>query len=69
VDEGGWAVRSRKEMLTDIPDDLLDKIIAGFALEGAKVEKQRQPEGKWTVVAFFAPDDQRRPLTKGAYRS
>jgi hypothetical protein len=62
-------VRGRKETLSDIPDELLDKIIAGFASEGAQVEKLRQPDGKWTVVALFAPEDQRRPLTKGAYRS
>ena len=62
-------MRGREETLTDIPDELLDKIIAGFASEGAKVEKLRQPDGKWTVVAVFAPDGARRPLTKGAYRS
>jgi hypothetical protein len=62
-------VRGREETLTDIPDELLDEIIASFALEGAKVEKLRQPDGKWTVVAVFTPDDERRPLTKGAYRS
>jgi hypothetical protein len=62
-------VRGRKETLSDIPDDLLDKIIAGFASEGAQIEKLRQPDGKWTVVAVFASDDQRRPLTKGAYKS
>ena len=62
-------MRGRKETLSDIPEELLDKIIAGFASEGAQVEKQRQPDGKWTVVAVFAPDDQRRPLIKGAFRS
>ena len=62
-------MRGREETLTDIPDELLDEIIARFALEGAKVEKLRQPVGKWTVVAVFAADEQRRPLTKGAYRS
>jgi hypothetical protein len=62
-------LRGREETLTDVPEELLDKIIAGFALEGAMVEKLRQPDGQWTVVAVFAPDDQRRPLTKGAFRS
>jgi hypothetical protein len=62
-------VRGRKETLSDIPEELLDKIIAGFASEGAQIEKLRQPDGKWTVVATFGSDDQRRPLTKGAYRS
>ena len=63
------AARGREETLTDIPDGLLNEIIARFALEGAKVEKLRQPDGKWTVIALFAPDEQRRPLTKGAHRS
>lgn len=62
-------MRGREETLTDVPDDLLDKIIAGFALEGAKVEKLRQPDGKWTVVAVFGSDGQRRPLAKGSDRS
>jgi hypothetical protein len=62
-------VRGREETLTDIPEKLLDEIIASFALEGAKVEKLRQPDGKWTVVAVFAADDKRRPVIKGAYRN
>ena len=61
-------MRGREETLTDIPDELLNEIIARFALEGAKVEKLRQPDGKWTVVAVFAPDGARRPLTKGVFK-
>jgi hypothetical protein len=62
-------VRGREETLTDVPDELLNEIIARFALEGAKVEKLRQPDGKWTVVATFDPDDRRRPLLKGAFKT
>jgi hypothetical protein len=59
-------VRGRKETdLSDIPEELLDKMTAGFASEGAKVEKPPQPDGKWTVVALFARDDQRRPAMEG----
>jgi len=62
-------MRGRKETLSDIPEELLDKIIAGFASEGAQVEKLPQPDGKWTVVASFAQDDQRRAATKGGFKS
>lgn len=58
----------RKETLSDIPEEMLDKIIAGFASEGAQVEKLPPPDGKWTVVASFTKDDQRRPLLKGAFK-
>ena len=61
-------MRGREETLTDIPDELLNEIVARFALDGAKVEKLRQPDGKWTVVALFAPDQQPRPAAKGAYQ-
>jgi len=40
----------------DVPDDKVGGVIAGFNLDSPKsVTKTKQPDGKWTVVATFAP--------------
>jgi len=41
---------------TDIPNDKVDQVIAGFKLDNPiKIEKIKQPDGNWTVRATF-PD-------------
>ena len=38
----------------DVPDDKLDQVIAGYQLDNPiKIEKTKQPNGKWTVRAIF----------------
>jgi hypothetical protein len=40
----------------NVPDSELARVVAGFEAEGATVEKKKQPNGLWTVIAKF-PDD------------
>jgi len=40
-----------KRTLTDIPDNEVEQVILDFESEGCTTEKNRQPNGKWTVVA------------------
>ncbi len=43
---------------TDIPEDKLDQVVAGYQLDNpAKIEKVKQPDGNWTVIATFSDDD------------
>lgn len=44
-----------QSVLTDVPDDQVDSVVADFESEGAKVQRTRQKNGKWTVTAYF-PD-------------
>ena len=44
-------------VLTDIPDDDIDDVVADFESDGLTVEKKRQSDGKWTVHALY-PDEQ-----------
>ena len=43
----------RKEVLTDIPENEVDKIVEDFESEGASVKKIKQGNGKYTVEATF----------------
>ncbi len=39
---------------TDVPDEELDQVVAGYKLNNPiKIEKVKQPDGKWTVIATF----------------
>ena len=42
--------------IKDIPEEEVDQVVADFESEGAKVIKEKQPNGKWTVRATM-PDD------------
>ncbi len=43
----------RKETVKDVPDDKVDQVVKDYESEGAKTEKIRQSDGKWTVIATF----------------
>lgn len=62
-------MQAREEALTDVPTELLDKVVASFARDGARVERHRQPDGNWTVVATFDPEnDVRQKRRRGAFK-
>jgi len=42
-----------QRVLKDVPEDMIDEIVSDFESEGAKVIKEQQPDGKWTVRANF----------------
>jgi hypothetical protein len=42
--------------LSDIPDDEVDQVVGDFESEGCTVQKKRQEDGNWTVVAT-CPDE------------
>jgi hypothetical protein len=44
---------AREEILKDVPESELQEVITDFESEGAKVEKIKQPNGKWTIKATF----------------
>lgn len=46
----------RQEILTDVPESDIDRVVKDFESEGATVTKVKQPDGNWTVTATF-PDD------------
>ncbi len=39
--------------ITDIPKDKVATVVADYEMEGAKIEKIKQPNGLWTVKATF----------------
>jgi hypothetical protein len=40
--------------VTDIPDNKVETVIALYRLDNPeKIEKKRQPDGRWTVTATF----------------
>lgn len=46
---------------TDVPDEELDNVVAGYQLnKPTSIEKIKQPDGKWTVIATF-PDTPEEP--------
>ncbi len=44
----------QERVLTDIPDDQKEQVVADFQSEGAAVTVVRQKNGRWTVRASFA---------------
>jgi len=52
---------SRVELLTDVPDSDLDELVSDFENEGATVQKKKQADGKWAVVAVFPNENDDRP--------
>lgn len=46
----------RQEILSDIPESELDRVVKDFESEGATVTKEKQPDGNWTVKATFLND-------------
>jgi hypothetical protein len=47
----------RREVLRDVPEDVIDRVVSDFESEGAQVTKEKQPNGKWTLVATFPSSD------------
>jgi hypothetical protein len=43
------------QTMINVPDSDLATVVAGFEDEGATVEKTKQTDGQWTVVATFPP--------------
>lgn len=42
---------------TDVSEEKLKQVVAGYQLDSpTKIDKIKQPNGKWTVIATF-PDD------------
>jgi len=44
---------ARTEVLTDIPSDEVEQVVADFESEGAKVQQIKQADGNWTIRATF----------------
>jgi hypothetical protein len=44
---------TRRETLEKVPDSEVNNVVKGFEREGAIVQKTRQADGTWTVVAAF----------------
>ena len=45
---------SREEQLTDIPENEVEEVIENFKFSGAtSVNKKRQPDGRYTIIAIF----------------
>ncbi len=45
---------SGEEKTTDVPDEKLDQVVAGYNLDNpTNIQKVKQPDGKWTVIATF----------------
>ncbi len=43
-----------KTIIKDIPTNMVEKVIANLEADiGAKVEKKKQDNGLWTVIATF----------------
>ncbi len=42
---------SVKKVLKDIPESDVREVVRSFEREGCTVEKEKQPDGKWTVRA------------------
>lgn len=53
-----------KRTLTDVPAREVDRVVRDFRSEGAEVEKMRQRNGLWTVIATF-PDPAVAPAAPG----
>jgi len=44
---------------TDVPEGKLEQVVAGYKLDNpTNIEKIKQPDGKWTVIATFPNDDE-----------
>lgn len=42
---------------TNVPQEKLAQVVAGFMLDNPiKIEKIKQPDGKWTVIATFSEE-------------
>ena len=42
-----------QEVLENVPDEQVEKIVQGFMSDGASVKKERQPDGTWRITANF----------------
>lgn len=42
---------SKQRTLTDIPDDEVAEVVSDLESEGCTVQKKRQDNGSWTVIA------------------
>jgi hypothetical protein len=40
---------------TEVPKEEVPNVMSGYAIDGPiRIEKEEQPNGKWTVTAIFA---------------
>lgn len=43
---------------TDVSEDKLDQVVAGYNLDNPiKIEKVKQSDGNWTVIATFPEEE------------
>ena len=42
--------------LTDVPESEVDDKVAQFEAVGCEVTKEKQADGKWTIIATKTPD-------------
>lgn len=45
--------KNRVEVLTDVPGEKLDQVVADFQDSGSKVTYTQQPDGKYRIEAIF----------------
>ena len=61
------AIDERVERLTSIPDEDVDELIKGFEIDGAiKILKERQPDGLWTLTAYFEVSEEEAAALKSS---
>ena len=51
--ETGKRKMQLQEVLDNVPDEQVEKIVQGFMSDGASVKKERQPDGTWRITATF----------------
>ena len=56
-------MEERTEVITDIPEDELERVVTHFKSEGAtKVQRKQQRDGRWTITVVFADKGGSRDL-------
>lgn len=48
---------ARREVIKGVPEDRIEQLVYDFESEGAQVTREKQADGKWTVVATFPNSD------------
>lgn len=46
-----------KHVVKNVPNNQLSKVVFGFVAQGAHVTTLPEPDGEWTVIAVFAPEE------------
>ena len=51
--------------ITDIPEEKVEEVEANYRLQNPAIEKFKQPNGKWTVIATFPGDGESEEVFNG----